>query len=144
MSCSQFFRDLVQSCGKQPSSDDLGQDQGSASETQTSKAKDLLEIPLPDEEEEIKALVEHLHQPDQFLGSIVPVMTKEGAAKVQNLAPVAFKYNKQGYFISLTLLWNFIHAATEFEVLEHVDLFLVRIQRCVIVVQEHSCLKSQL
>jgi hypothetical protein len=56
----------------------------------------VLEIPLDDPEEEVRALVEHLHQPDRFLESVIPEVTKEGAARIIQLTPIAFKYDMQG------------------------------------------------
>jgi hypothetical protein len=55
-----------------------------------------MEIPLDDPEEQIQALVEHLHQPERFLGSVLPTVSMEGTAKIVNLAPIAFKYDIQG------------------------------------------------
>jgi hypothetical protein len=91
VSCSPVFRDLIASCGQQSTSDEVGEDQEPASKKQKLPTKRVLEIPLPDPEDQIKTLVEHLHQPDRFLGSVVPIVTKEGAAKILQLTPIAFK-----------------------------------------------------
>lgn len=56
----------------------------------------MMVIPLDDPEEEIEALMEHFHQPDRWLESLMPTATKEGTAKVLRLAAIAFKYNVQG------------------------------------------------
>jgi hypothetical protein len=117
ISSSPVFKDLVHCCGQVPSSDEVGQEHDSSSTAQKSPNKHLIEIPLPDPEEQIKTLVEHLHQPYRFLGSIVPVVTKEGAAKVLHLAPIAFKYNMQGDMNSLLTNSQSALLATELKVL---------------------------
>lgn len=103
---SPFFKDLVESCEQTASLDAVGQDHVSDPCSQTLNKGKIFEIPLEDDaEEEIIALVEHLHQPDRFWGSLVPVVTKEGATKLLKLAPIAFKYDIQGNskFRSLSL-----------------------------------------
>lgn len=67
-----------------------------------------MEVPLDDAEEETEALVEHLHQPDRLLGFLIPEITKEGAAKVLRLTPIAFKYSIQGIYISFVLTFRLL------------------------------------
>jgi hypothetical protein len=97
VACSPVFQGLVDVCGKKLSLDELGQNRNSGSDTQQTPRK-VLEIPLDEPEEEIETLVEHLHQPDRFLVSVVPEVTEEGAARILHLAPIAFKYDMQGKF----------------------------------------------
>jgi hypothetical protein len=108
VSCSPVFRDLVHSCGKQSSSDEVGEVQGSGKKRKPSRTKAVLEIPLPDPEQQIKTLVEHLHQPDRFFASVVPNVTKKGAAKILQLAPIAFKYDMQGKKTHLVVSENLL------------------------------------
>ncbi len=60
---------------------------------------------MNDPEEQIMVLVEHLHQPDRLLGSVAPVVTKEGAARILHLTPIAFKYDMQGD-LSFNFIWR--------------------------------------
>jgi hypothetical protein len=96
VSCSPVFRDLVQCCGKKSTSDEVGEVQSSGTKRKTSAQRDALYITLPDPEAQIRTLVEHLHQPDRFFASVVPIVTKEGGDKIRQLAPIAFKYDMQG------------------------------------------------
>jgi hypothetical protein len=90
------FRDLVECCGQKPASDSDKQSRRSASENKEDDTRKVLELPLEDRKEEVASLVEYLHQPERFLESVVPIVTKEGTDRVLLLAPIAFKYDMQG------------------------------------------------
>jgi hypothetical protein len=94
--CSPVFKGQIECCGRKPSSDESGEDANSAHNVQRSKTTNILIIPLVDVDEEITTLLEHLHQPHRFLDSVVPVVTKQGADRILNLAPIAFKYDIAG------------------------------------------------
>jgi hypothetical protein len=74
------------------------EDASAADNSQSLSSRNVLEVPLEDPDEEIEALVEQLHQPERFLGLTVPVVTKEGTARILHLGPIAFKYDIQGNF----------------------------------------------
>lgn len=95
---SPVFRGLVECCGQRQPSNKTEQPSKLTSEDEDSNPHKQLVIPLEDPEEEVATLVEHLHQPERFLQSVVPVVTKEGVARVLLLAPIAFKYDMQGIF----------------------------------------------
>jgi hypothetical protein len=90
------FQGLVEGCWQNPPPDECGEEQGPPGKRQKVAAREPLQIPLEDPEEEIKALVEHLHQADRFWKSVTPVISKEGAARILHLTPIAFKYDMQG------------------------------------------------
>jgi hypothetical protein len=94
--CSPVLRDLVQCCGQEPSTDKMGDDPNPSMITESFSGRRVLEIPVQDPDEEVIALIELLHQPDRFLLSVVPTMTQEGATRILNLTPIAFKYDMQG------------------------------------------------
>jgi hypothetical protein len=93
VTCSSVFKDLVECC------DEGEQDRDPGPGKITNNPRRKLEVPLEDSDEEIETLVEHLHQPDRFITSVVPSLTKEGAAKIINLAAIASKYDMQGNII---------------------------------------------
>ncbi len=90
MGCSPVFRDLIECCYQMPTLD------GSKQLDSRNSRSDVLEMPLEDPDEEIAALVEHLHRPERFLESAVPILTKEGSDRILILAPMAFKYDMEG------------------------------------------------
>jgi hypothetical protein len=94
--CSPVFKGLVECCGQNQPSDGVAQQQCRDSKSLSSTPRAVMEIPLDDPEEQIKELVEHLHQPERFLGSVIPIVTEEGTTRILNLAPIAFKYDIQG------------------------------------------------
>ncbi len=107
--CSPVFRDLVECCEQNPLSGDIAEDIGSPSaKRQRYSTSNLLEIPLDDPDQEVEALVEHLHQPDRFLLAVVPTVTKEGAVRIAHLTPIASKYDMQGntLFLSCHIVWH--------------------------------------
>jgi hypothetical protein len=98
--CSPVFRDMVECCGPEASSYEVHECHEPTVQLQTRSRSEMIEIPMPDPEEEIMTLIELFHQPDRFLGSVVPAMTKEGTAKILQLIPIAHKYDIQGKSIS--------------------------------------------
>lgn len=96
--CSEELRVLVQDCI--PTATSHAKEEAKfkswARTSEDSITMEVLEVPLPDPDEQIKALVEHLHRPDLFLVSVAPNVTKEGAVKISHLVPIAHKYNIQG------------------------------------------------
>lgn len=94
--CSPIFRGLVECCDQSQSVNKNETPLSPGSENEELNAKYSLEIPLEDRDEEIATLVEHLHQPHRFWQSVVPNVTKEGAARILLLTPIAFKYDIEG------------------------------------------------
>lgn len=94
--CSSVFRDIIESCGGEIVLEQRPEPKSSDSKSKTTIIFEVMEIPLDDTKEEVKALMEHLHQPDRLLGSLIPEVTKEGAEKVLRLASIALKYDLQG------------------------------------------------
>jgi hypothetical protein len=91
--CSPVFRDLVECCDGKGTSDDGAEIYSAASGTSDRK---VMEMQIQNPEEEIEALVEHLHQPERFWSSVVPSVTKEGAKRILRLTPIASKYDMEG------------------------------------------------
>jgi hypothetical protein len=106
--CSPIFKDLVECCGPEPTSSKVEECHKRGSKLQTCTRSDMMEIPMPDPEEEVKASVELLHQPDRFLGSVVPNVTKKGAANMLQLGPIAHKYHIQGKHFYSGFLWVWV------------------------------------
>jgi hypothetical protein len=102
MAWSPVFRDLVECCPQKPTLDESSH-LGSGD-----SRPNVLEVPLDDPEDEIASLVEHVHRPERFWESVVPVVTKEGSDRILLLASTAFKYDMQGTLIlhvSNLLIW---------------------------------------
>jgi hypothetical protein len=96
VTCSPVFRGLIDCCAPKTPMDKGGKRRGPAVAGHESSGTTVMEIPLDDPEEQIATLVEHLHQPERFLASVVPVITLEGAASILRLTQIAFKYDMQG------------------------------------------------
>lgn len=57
---------------------------------------DPVTLQLDDDDQEIQALLENFHQPDRFLKSIIPELSKEGVQNLKSLTIIATKYGLKG------------------------------------------------